>query len=39
MEAKVARPVYYELANMALDEGNSPNGFWSNGVFFAMAGA
>lgn len=39
MEAKVARPVYYELANMALDEGNSPNGLWSNGVFFPMAAA
>ena len=37
--AKVARPVYYELANMALDESNSPNGLWSDGVFFPMAGA
>lgn len=39
MDAKIARPVYYELANMALDESNSPNGLWSDGVFFAMAGA
>ena len=39
MDAKVARPVYYELANMALDESNSPNGLWSDGVFFPMAGA
>ena len=39
MEAKVARPVYYELANIALDEGNDPNGLWSNGTFFAMAAA
>jgi uncharacterized protein len=39
MEAKVARPVYYELANLALDEGNDPNGLWSDGVFFPMATA
>jgi uncharacterized protein len=39
MEAKVARPVYYELANMALDEGNDPAGLWSDGVFFPMAAA
>ncbi len=39
MDAKIARPVYYELANLALDEGNTPNGLWSNGVFFAMAAA
>lgn len=39
MEAKVARPVYYELANLALDEGNDPNGLWSDSTFFAMAAA
>ena len=39
MEAKVARPVYYELANLALDEGNDPNGLWSDGTFFAMTAA
>ena len=39
MEAKVARPVYYELANLALDEGNDPNGLWSDGTFFAMTTA
>jgi uncharacterized protein len=39
MEAKVARPVYYELANLALDEGNDPTGLWSDGVFFPMATA
>jgi uncharacterized protein len=37
MEAKIARPVYYELAALALDEGNEPNGLWSNGAFFPMA--
>jgi uncharacterized protein len=39
MEAKVARPVYYELANLALEEGNDPTGLWSDGVFFPMAAA
>jgi uncharacterized protein len=39
MEAKVARPVYYELANLALEEGNDPTGLWSDGIFFAMAAA
>ena len=39
MEAKIARPVYYELANIALDEANDPNGLWSNGAFFPMTAA
>jgi uncharacterized protein len=39
MDAKVARPVYYELANLALEEGNDPTGLWSDGIFFAMAAA
>ncbi len=39
MDAKIARPVYYELAEMALADGNDPNGLWSNGVFFPMGGA
>jgi uncharacterized protein len=39
MEAKVARPVYYELANLALEEGNNPTGLWSDGTFLAMAAA
>ena len=39
MEAKLARPVFYELANLALDEGSDPTGLWSDGVFFAMAAA
>jgi hypothetical protein len=37
LEALVARPVYYELANLALDEGADPPGLWSRGAFFAMA--
>ena len=39
MEAKVARPVYYELANLALDEGHDPTGLWSDGAFFPMTAA
>jgi hypothetical protein len=36
LEALVARPVYYELANLALAEGTEPPGLWSDGAFFAM---
>lgn len=36
LDALVARPVYYELANLALAEGAEPPGLWSEGVFFAM---
>jgi uncharacterized protein len=39
MEARIARPVYYELANLALDEGGDPPGLWSDGTFFPMAAA
>jgi hypothetical protein len=37
LEALVARPVYYELANAALDEGDTPPGLWSDGMFFPVA--
>jgi hypothetical protein len=36
LDALVARPVYYELANFALAEGAEPPGLWSGGAFFAM---
>jgi hypothetical protein len=36
MEALVARPVYYELAEIALANGSSPPGVWSDGAFFAL---
>jgi len=36
LDALVARPVYYELANLALAEGAEPLGLWSDGAFFAM---
>jgi uncharacterized protein len=36
LEARIARPVYYELAELALAEGNEPPGLWSGGAFFAL---
>jgi hypothetical protein len=36
LEALVARPVYYELAEIALAEGAEPPGLWSGGAFFAF---
>lgn len=39
LEALVTRSVYYELMNMALDEGSAPVGLWSNGAFFALDGS
>jgi hypothetical protein len=37
LEAELARPVYYELAEIALAEGHDPPGVWSSGMFFALA--
>jgi hypothetical protein len=37
LEAELTRPVYYELAAIALDEGHEPPGVWSSGMFFALA--
>lgn len=36
LEALVARPVYYELATMALAGSDAPPGVWSAGTFFAL---
>ena len=36
LEALVARPVYYELAELALSEGGDPAGLWSGGIFFPL---
>lgn len=36
LEAELARPLYYELAEIAIAEGNDPPGVWSDGVFFPM---
>ncbi len=36
LDALVARPVYYELAEIALAEGAQPPGVWSGGTFFPL---
>ena len=38
LEAELSRPVYYELAEIALAEGHRPPSVWSNGAFFALDG-
>jgi hypothetical protein len=37
LEARIARPVYYELAEIAIAEGSDPPGLWSSGAFLALA--
>ena len=39
LEAAIARPVYYELAEIALEEGADPPGLWSDGIFFRLGSA
>lgn len=34
LEAELVRPLYYELADIALAEGGHPPGVWSDGFFF-----
>jgi hypothetical protein len=36
LDALVARPVYYELANLAIEERADPPGLWSGGAFFPL---
>jgi hypothetical protein len=36
LEAELARPVYYELADIALSEDHRPPGVWSEGQFFPL---
>jgi uncharacterized protein len=36
LEAELARPLYYELADIALAEGHDPPGVWSDGAFFPL---
>lgn len=36
LEAELARPLYYELAEIALSEGHQPPGVWSDGLFFPL---
>ena len=36
LEAELSRSVYYELAEIALEEGSNPPGVWSCGAFFPL---
>lgn len=36
LDALIARPVYYELVDLALEEESDPPGIWSEGRFFAL---
>lgn len=36
LNALITRAVYYELADLALSEGNAPVGLWSNDTFFPL---
>jgi hypothetical protein len=36
LAAALSRPVYSELAELALAEGNDPPGIWSDGAFFPL---
>ena len=38
LEARIDRPLFYELAALALEEGTEPPGLWSNGAFFRLDG-
>ena len=37
LEAELSRPVYYELAEIALAEGADPPGVWSESAFFPLS--
>ena len=39
LDALLARSVYYEIAEIAIDEGATPAGVWSDGAFFALEAA
>jgi hypothetical protein len=39
LEAELSRAIYYELAEIALEEGGDPPGVWSNGHFFPLGAA
>ena len=36
LEAELARPLYYDLAEIALAEGHDPPGIWSDSAFFPL---
>ncbi len=37
LRARIARPAYYALADLALAEGHEPPGLWSGGAFHSLA--
>lgn len=37
LEAELSRPIYYELAEIALAEDHDPPGIWSDGAFFPLS--
>jgi len=37
LEAELTRAIYYEIAELALAEGQEPAGVWSNGAFFPLS--
>ena len=39
LEAELSKSIYYELAEIALDEGADPPGVWSGGSFFPLSNA
>ena len=39
LEAELSRPIYYELAQVALEDGADPPGVWSDGCFFRLVGS
>lgn len=39
LEALIARNVYYEIVNLAIEEGSEPVGLWSGGMFFPLDGS
>ena len=36
LEAELTRPVYYQLAEIAISEGGRPAGVWSGGAFYSL---
>ena len=36
LRARIARPVYYALADLAIEEGHDPPGLWSGGTFHPL---
>jgi hypothetical protein len=37
LEAELSRPIYYEIAQIALDEDGDSPGIWSDGCFFGLS--